>query len=46
MKNDRFDLPQAFWEKLEMVKKRYPVDAIKGISGYRYKNAKRKARDD
>ncbi|HUV46598.1 MAG TPA: nucleotide pyrophosphohydrolase [Candidatus Bathyarchaeia archaeon] len=30
----KIDLSKAFWEKIKKVKKRYPVDQFKGISGY------------
>ena len=30
----KIDLSKAFWEKIKITKRRYPVDQFKGISGY------------
>lgn len=36
----KIDLPKSFWQKLEKVKQRYPIDQVYGKTGYEYKNRK------
>jgi dCTP diphosphatase len=38
----KINLSQAFWQKLEEVKKRYPAAEFKGISGYECKKKLKK----
>lgn len=40
----KIDLPKSFWNKLEKMKKKYPVDKVYGKTGYDFKRKLRNIR--